>query len=87
MGRLSVKVVEESNSGQRRSFRAGGDDSRALVINLLSPQGVVGCLTLQYDDSGRPMVTLRRERAFHCRIHSFAQTKLFNFKEVKEYGE
>jgi hypothetical protein len=84
MAKLSLRITEETNTGKRRSFRAGSDDSASLVISLSSEQGVVGCLTLQYDDSGRPVIRLKRERGFEFRIESFAQTRLFNFGEVKK---
>jgi len=82
MAKLFLRITEETTTGKKKSFRAGGDDSAALVINLLSEQGVVGCLTLQHDDSGQPLIRLKKERGFDCRIESFAQTKLFNFREV-----
>jgi hypothetical protein len=85
MTRLALCITEETAAGKRRSLRAGGDDSRALVITLSSEQGIVGCLTLQYDDSGRPVITLRKERGFDCRIQSFAQTKLSQYEEVERY--
>ena len=79
---ISVRITEVSVSGRRRSFSAGSSESRSLVINLLSGQGVVGCLALQLDDSGRPFIKLQREKGFEIRISSFAQMKLFQFKEV-----
>lgn len=83
--RLSIQIVEELANGRRRSLRAGGNDSRAIVVNLVSEQGMVACMALQYDDSGRPVMRLKREQGFECRIESFGQTKLFEFKEGKEY--
>jgi len=84
MSKLFLRITEETTTGKKKSFRAGSDDSAALVINLVSEQGEVGCLTLQYDDSGRPVLRLKKERGFDCRIESFAQTRLFNFREVRE---
>jgi len=84
MAKLFLRITEETDTGKRRSFQAGSDESAALVINLLSEQGEVGCLALQYDDSGRPFIKLKKERGFDCRIESFAQTRLFNFGEVKK---
>jgi hypothetical protein len=53
MAKLFLRITEETDTGKRRSFRVGNDDSTALVVSLLSERGVVGCLTLQYDDSGQ----------------------------------
>ena len=84
---MSVRAysLEEMTAGKGRSLRARGDDCRALVISLSSEQGTVGCLTLPQGDSGRPVITLRKERGFDCRIQSFAQTKLSQHKEVERY--
>jgi hypothetical protein len=57
-----------------------------LVVNLLSDRGVVGCLTLQYAQSGRLRIKLRRERGFECEIQSFAQTRLFQFSVRSKEG-
>jgi hypothetical protein len=85
MTKLALCITEETTAGKRKSLRAGGDDSRALVINLSSEQRIVGCLILQYDDSGRPVITLRKEWGFDCRTQSFAQTKLSQYEEVERY--
>ena len=79
MAELSLLITEISVSGQRRSFRTGSNDSKALVVNLLSKQGIVGCLTLQFDDSGKPFIKLRREQGFDFQVCNFAQVKLQSF--------
>ena len=79
MAEISLRITEISGSGQRRSFRAGGNDSQALVINLLSKQGIVGCLTLQFDASGKPFIKLQREQGFDFQVCIFAQVKLQSF--------
>jgi len=79
MAEISLRITEISASGQRKSFLVGSDDSQALVINLVSKQGVVGCLSLQLDNSGKPFIKLQREQGFDFQVCSFGQLKLQNF--------
>ena len=79
MAEISLRITEQLVNGQKRSFRTGSDESKALVINLLSKQGIVGCLTLQFDDSGKPFIKLQREQGFDFQVCNFAQMKLQSY--------
>lgn len=79
MNRIFLRVTEQLVSGAKRSFRVGSDESKSIIINLLSRQGIVGCLALQFDDSGKPFIRLQREEGFDFQISSFKQTKLLCF--------
>ena len=85
MTEISLRITEISIKGQRKSYRAGGSDSKALVVNLLSREGIVGCLTLQFDDSGKPFIKLQREQGFDFQVCSFTQLKLQSFTGGENY--
>ena len=57
----------------------------ALVVNLLSREGIVGCLTLQFDTSGKPFIKLQREQGFDFQVCNFVQMKLQNYIGGENY--
>lgn len=79
MVEILIRVTEQLVNGTRKSFRVGSDESKTLIVNLLSKQGIVACLSLQLDDSGKPFIKLQREQGFDFQVGSFAQMKLFDF--------
>ena len=79
MSEISLRVTEQLVSGAKRSFRIGSDESKSIIINLLSRQGIVACLALQFDDSGKPFIKLEHEQGFDFQIGSFRQMKLLCF--------
>lgn len=86
MGRILLRVTEQLTSGARRTFRIGSSKSKTMILDLLSRQDIVGCLTLQFDDSGKSFVRLQHEQGFDFQINSFRQMKLLCFtrEEVRK---
>ena len=80
MADMSLRMTQLPVRARKRSLRVGSDDSKALIINLLSKKGIMGCASLQFDDSGRPFIKLPREQGFDFQVGGFARTTRPQFK-------
>lgn len=78
MTALTISGVAKLASGKATSFSCG-QNAVSVVINLNSSEGVVGSLSVQFDESGKPFIRLRREQGIDIVVSGFTQFRLSDF--------
>ena len=78
MSSLSISGTVKTSDGGVRSFSIR-DDARSIVLALKSGKGILGSLTVQYDEKGKAYIRLRRELGTDIVVSGFTQFRLSDF--------